>query len=275
MPLSFVISDSIFNQKDNDSLLISYQVLTKLIPDTVLSKVFGKGVKPKLYAVGKIVVPKKENYLVVKAYTAAKKVVYVIVYNDANQFVTAMPALLKDQLASTHQEFSIDKNLAIIKTVTRKNKDGSVSEGKDVYALDEAEKKIKLVMTDPLDDKITELINPIDTLPRKNKMSADYGSDKMNLVSIRDNKKKNRLTFFIHFEKNNGECTGELKGEAVLLKTDIAEYRENGDPCILQFIFSSNAVTLKEIDGCGSRRGLNCSFDGTFRKRKPVKSAKK
>ncbi len=63
-------------------------------------------------------------------------------------------------------------------------------------------------MTDPLDDKITELINPIDTFSRKNKYAADYGTGKMNLVSIRDGRKNDQLTFFIHFEKNNGACTG-------------------------------------------------------------------
>ena len=24
------------------------------------------------------------------------------------------------------------------------------------------------------------------------------------------------LSFFVHFEKNKGECTGELKGEAII-----------------------------------------------------------
>ena len=43
-----------------------------------------------------------------------------------------------------------------------------------------------LVMTDALNDKVTELINPIDTLLRKHKLSADYTNGKMNMVSIRD-----------------------------------------------------------------------------------------
>ncbi len=53
-----------------------------------------------------------------------------------------------------------------------------------------------LIMTDPLDDKPTELINPIDTLPRKNKLSADYTTGKMNLVSIRDGRKNRPYYFF-------------------------------------------------------------------------------
>lgn len=127
-----------------------------------------------------------------------------------------------------------------------------------------------LIMTDALIDKVTELINPIDTLPRKHKLSADYGPGKMNLVSIRDGRKNDRLSFFVHFEKNNGECTGELKGEAFFKSPTVAEYREDGDPCILTFTFTSSSVTLKE-ENCGSRRGMKCSFDGSFGRRKWVK----
>ena len=31
-----------------------------------------------------------------------------------------------------------------------------------------------LIMTDAMDDNVTELINPIDTFPRKHKLQADY-----------------------------------------------------------------------------------------------------
>ena len=139
-----------------------------------------------------------------------------------------------------------------------------------MYMLNADSKTFMLIMTDALNDKVTELINPIDTLPRKHKLAADYGTGKMNLVSIRDGRKNDRLTFFIHFEKNNGECTGELKGEAFLKSPTTAEYREGGDPCILKFTFSSTSVSLKE-ENCGSRRGMQCSFDGSFGRKKWVK----
>jgi hypothetical protein len=131
----------------------------------------------------------------------------------------------------------------------------------------------QLIMTDALDDKTTELINPIDTLSRKHKWAADYSSGKNMLVSIRDGRKADRVAFFVHFEKNNGECTGELKGEATIKSGSVAEFRESGDPCVLQFIFSSSSVTLKEQEGCGSHRGLRCSFDGSYAKKK-VSAAK-
>jgi hypothetical protein len=198
---------------------------------------------------------------------------FLVAFDKKQQFIAGMPALQPDQKSSTGQSFSIDRRYSITKKVQLRNSDGSISEGKDVYALNIEGKNFILIMTDALDDKITELINPIDTLARTHKFSADYSTGKMNLVSIRDGRKNDRLTFFIHFEKNNGECTGELKGEAILKTNNTAEYSEGGDPCKLRFIFSSSSVTLQEIEGCGSRRGMKCSFDGSFAKKKNPKPA--
>ncbi len=272
LTLTFEAGDTLLQQKENDSLRISYKVFTELVPDSVISKVFGKGVKPAIYPLGKVIVPKAETYLFVKANTSETKVIYILCFDSKNQFITGMAALLKDQLSATSQSMTVDKKYALTKTIVKKNTDGSVSDGKDVYALDAAAKKFTLIMTDPLDDKVTELINPIDTLPRTNKMSADYSNGKMNLVSIRDGRKSDRISFFIHIEKNKGECTGEVKGEAMLRGKNLAEYRENGDPCILQFIFTASAVTLKEVEGCGARRGLDCVFDASFAKKKNPKT---
>lgn len=132
-----------------------------------------------------------------------------------------------------------------------------------------------LILTDPLEDHPTELINPIDTLPKKNKLSADYTAGKMNLVSIRDGRKPNRILFFIHFEKNNHECIGELKGEAVLKSPTLAVFNSNSDLCMLQLSFTPATVTIKELEGCGSHRGLHCVFEGTFIKKKEVSKKKK
>jgi hypothetical protein len=180
-----------------------------------------------------------------------------------------------DASPSTQQSASMDKGYSIFKTVTRKNPDGSFSEGKDVYGLGQDSKKFSLIMTDALDDKLTEIVNPIDTFSRKIKYAGDYGSGKLNLVSVRDGRKKDRFSFFIHFEKSSGACTGELKGEAIIKSPTVAEYREGGDPCVLRFTFSSSAVTLKEVEGCGSHRGLRCSFDGSFSRKRDPKTVKK
>jgi hypothetical protein len=267
----YVLSDTILQRKEKDSILISYKVFTQFVPDSVLGKVYGKGIKPKIYALGKAEVSKAETYLFVKTVTNDKKAVFILGFDNKNQFIAAMAALRPDNNKATLQSVVMDKKYTITKTVMLKNADGSMSEGKDVYVLNTGGKNFMLIMTDALSDKVTELINPIDTLLRKNKLSADYVNGKMNMVSIRDGRRNDRITFFIHFEKNNGECTGELKGDATLKSPTTAEYREEGDPCVLKFIFSATAVTLKEEEGCGSRRSINCAFDGSFARKKYVK----
>lgn len=269
LPVQF--SDSSLAKKEKDSLLISYKIFTQFVPDSVLRKVFAKGVKPKIYALGKAVVPKAEQYLFVKTLSADKRAYFLLAFDDKEQFIAGMPLLRPDKQSSTSQSAILDRKYTITQTMARKNRDGTISEGKDVYVLNVAARNFMLIMTEALEDKITELINPIDTLPRKHKWSADYANGKMNLVSVRDGRKNDRISFFIHFEKDNGACTGELKGEALIKSSNTAEYKEEGDPCRLKFIFSSNAVTLKEEEGCGSRRGLKCSFDGSFARKKYVK----
>lgn len=273
--LPFLFGDTLLSKKDNDSLRISYKVFTQFVPDTMVSKIFGKGVKPKFYPMGKVTIPKQEIYLFEKGVSGDRKIALIACFDKKQQFIAVMPLLQPDESASTHQASGIDKRLSIFKTVQRKNADGTISEGKDVYILNSEAKNFMLIVTDQLDEKPAELINPIDTLPRKNKFSADYATGKTNLVSVRDGRRPDRIRFFIHFEKNNQKCTGELKGEAILRSPTLAEYRTGSDPCILQLIFTSYSVTIKEIEGCGSRRGLRCSFDATYPRKKEVKHKKK
>jgi hypothetical protein len=267
--LPYQVADSTLLKKENDSLLISYKVFTQFVPDSVLTRVFGAGVKPKIYPLAKS--KGDEIYLIAKAIAGNKRSALLLGFDKKNQFIAAMPLLSLDQSNATLQTGQIDNRYTITKMMYRKNADGSVNEGKDVYVLNNGAGSFMLIMTDALDDKVTELTNPIDTFSRKQKYTADYGTGKMNLVSFRDGRRSDRLSFFMHFEKNNGECTGELKGEAIIKSPTLAEYRQGGDPCILQFRFTSSSVIVKELEGCGSRRGLRCSFDGTYPRKKEAK----
>jgi hypothetical protein len=172
------------------------------------------------------------------------------------------------------QSVVMDRKFLLSQLQFRRNSDGSLSEGKRVYVLNEAAGAFLLIMTEALEDKVDELINPIDTLPATQKHTADYVNGKMNLVSIRDGRKTDRITFFIHFEKKDGACTGELKGEAFWKTASKAEYRQAGDPCVLQFYFTAGAVRLQE-QNCGSRRNAGCLFDGSFLRKKTGRVKKK
>ena len=275
LKLPFQLEDTSLLKKDNDSSLISYKVFTQFVPDTVINRLFGKGVKPKFYAIGKVTVPKEEVYLFVKTVSGGHETALLACFDKKQNFIAAMPFLKPDEAVNTFQFSGLDKRLSIYKTIQRKNSDGTTNEGKDVYILNNAAKNFMLIVTDQLDDRPTELINPIDTLPRKNKFSADYAVGKMNLVSVRDARKNDRIRFFIHFEKSKGDCIGELKGEAIMKTATMTEYRTGSDPCVLQLLFTPSSVTIKEIEGCGSHRGLHCVFEGTFPKKKEVKPKKK
>jgi hypothetical protein len=104
--------------------------------------------------------------------------------------------------------------------------------------------------------------------------------DKRNFISFRDGKNNSVLRFFVHFEKDNGNCKGELKGEARFVSPSVVRYVANGDPCSLEFSFGDKNVRMKELEGCGNHRDIRCYFDGTYSKRKetntkPVKTKRR
>lgn len=270
LKLPYQVADTTLQKKDDDSLRINYKIFSQFIPDSIIGNEMGKLSQARIYPVGRIV--NAEIYLLAKIVNGSSRAVFLFGFDKNQQLIAGMPLLKVDANAATEQLSSIDAKQTITKAVSRKNKSGSVSEGKDVYVLNNDAKKFMLIMTDPLDDAAAELINPIDTLPRKLKYSADYGSGKMNLVSVRDGRRKDRFSFFVSFQK--GDCLGEVKGEAIWQTATRAVYNQPGDPCSLQFTFTNSSVTLKELGGCGSRRGLRCSFDGVYTK-KPEPKPKK
>jgi hypothetical protein len=270
LDLPYQVADTSVSKKRADTSLISYKVFTHLVPDTVLTKVFGKEEKPKIYPMGRVAAPEQGTYLFVKALSPDRKAVLILCFDKKNNFITAMPVMQPDANPATQQLFVLDKRYTLSKSITRKNSDGTISDGKNVYVVNEPAKTFLLIMTDALDDKTVEVINPIDSLSRKNKFSADYQKDKLNFISIRDSKRPGRLLFFVHFEKKNN-CSGEVKGEANFTSPTSAMYRTSGDPCTLQFNFTSSSVSMKEIQGCGSHRGVDCIFEGTYPKKKEVK----
>lgn len=253
---------------NKDTTVIRSADFAGLIPDSIKTKLFGKSSKVKYLALARVKGSKNTSYYVVKATSGTKKAALLLPFTN-DQFDAVFPFLVPDHDASTTQTSSIDKSNAIIKAVSQKKKGGAVNEGRNVYQYMPEDKRLALVLTNPL-NSTSEVINPIDTLPRKHKFSGDYVKNKKNFVSIRDGRSSTELLVFIHIE--DGDCTGEIKGTLLLTSSTKAVYRQSGDPCSVSFVFSSNSVTVKEQGGCGSRRGLDCSFDGTFKRKKEAKT---
>jgi hypothetical protein len=273
--LPFQVTDSLINRKPTDSSTIGYKIFTQFVPDTVITKQFGQKTKPLLYPLGKSVVKDYETYLFVHAITASKKAGYIIAFDKDNKFIAAMPLVVPDKDRSTSQFAVLDKKYSLTSISRKRNDDGTSEERKNVYVLNAEARAFTLILTDAaLPDGEQEIINPIDTFPRRNKFAGDYIKDKRNYVSIRDGRNASELLFFTHFEKDDGECTGELKGTATINGTKSALYRANGNPCVLEFTFTGNAVAMKEVEACGSYRDITCFFDGSYQRKKEPKPKK-
>jgi hypothetical protein len=266
----YQVIDTSLNRKQNDSLLISNTIFNQFVPDSVLTTLLGKNAKPKIY-LGKRVKIETETYLFPKVIAPNKKAVIVLCFDRKNKFKAWLPLLVQDANPATTQTSGLDKKLSFYKSVSIKKPDDATAEGKEVFIYNDDAAQFLLIYTDQLDDRVQEVINPIDTLQKKNKYSADYIKDKMNIVSIRDHSETGKFNFFIHIDRNNGECIGELKGVASFTSANVALYKQRGDACSIQFNFSSSSVSIKEAEPCGAHRQLKCSFDGSFPKKKETK----
>jgi hypothetical protein len=270
--LPFQFSDTMLVKHHNDSAAIGFQTLLRFVPDTVISKAFGKLVHPKLYPVGKAGGGKIETYIFIKAITAAKRVLYVFCFNKEDKFSAAKALITLEGDAKSNTVFTMDSKYTM--TILRQRKsEGQVLYRKEAYVYNDAG-LFNLILTESNEAKPSAAMvyNPIDTLSRKHKFSGDYFQDKRNLVSVRDAKDNSKFLFFIHFEKEEGACKGELKGEGKMVSATIARFRSNADPCLIEFSFTTASVRIKELEGCGNHRDIKCNFEGVFEKKKEIKS---
>ncbi len=272
--LPVYLADSSFTKKDNDSVIISSKAFARFVPDTLLSRHFGKGLHPKLYPEGKVSVKNQETYLFVKAAAPGKKSIFVLVFDKDKKFVVGMPLVTSDDDERTQNSAGMDSKYTITTNQAKKAASGIVYR-KKAYVFNSAG-VFTLILTESNDVASVKniLINPIDTLPRKNKLSGDYTQDKINIVSFRDGRNASELIMFVHFEKDGGNCRGELKGEVKVQGSNKAVFHRSGDQCILEFVFNGNSVTMKEEAGCGSHRDIKCFFEGTYTRKASPKAAK-
>ena len=267
--LPYQVTDTLLRRKEPETSIIHYKLFTRLIPDTVLTRYFGKENKPRLYAIGKIKVPDNETYLFIKATTKDRKALYILCFDKKNRFAVARPILYSDNEPGISGQAGMDGKYTLSVTHQRKAADGQVYYKKDAYVFNDTGGLI-LILTESNEQKtkIPTIYNPIDTLPHKHKFTGDYAQDRRNIISVRDGRDATRILFFVHFEKDDGTCKGELKGEAKFVTANIARYRSNADPCVVEFSFNPSGVSMKEQGGCGVHRDIKCFFEGYFDKRK-------
>ena len=264
--LPYQLSDTGFLKNEDTAALRNAQ-FQSLIADSIKQKLVGKTTGVKFVPLAKVEEKDGESYFIIKAVSGNKKAAMLTVFNKDKTYGASFPFLIPDSKKDTYQNSVIDKSFSITRGVSSRDDEDVVIEGKDVYVYNADAKDFILIMTDLLDDSDRELINPIDTFASAHKFSGDYTNGSNNLVSIRDGRTENEPSFFIHFEKKDG-CKGEIKGTLLMTSSTTAVYREGGNPCVLEFKFSGNKVTLKEVGGCGTYRDLKCTFDATYTRKK-------
>ena len=270
---SFLIADSNIVRKA-DTIKIGLKALSQFIPDSAFLSYTGKDKKTVIRPVG-IIEKEKENYLLIN-FTRQKKTTCVVFVTDKKLKYLASKELLDNQKSGGYYRFvSINKEPTFMINREKSSSDNTLKFTRSGWVYNDAG-IFMLVVTDSNEDpEKTAVINPIDTLPRLNKLSGEYVKNETNYISIRDGKDANHYLFFIHFEKDRASCVGELKGEFKLKTAGNAQYLQNGDPCIIDFKFEGNYVSVKEQGSCGNHRGIKCFFDDSYRKKREPKVKKK
>ncbi len=271
----YAVTDTIFRRKESESTVINYSLFTRLVPDTILTRYFGRESKPHLYAVGRISVPKEETYLFVKAVAKDRKVLYVLCLDRKSRLVASRPVIYSDNEPGVSGEADMDAKYTLSILHQHKGADGQLLYKKDAYIFNADAGGFVLILTEGNEtkSKVLPVYDPIDTLPRKHKFSGDYAQDKRNFIAVRDGRDPSRFYFFVHFEKEeDGSCKGELKGEARFVSPGIARYKSYSDPCSIEFSFGSSGVTMKELGGCGVHRDIKCFFEGYYERKHETKA---
>lgn len=276
LKLPYEVTDTILRRREPESAVINTALFNRMVPDSVLSRLFGRDGHVHLYAIGRIKVPDAETYVFVKGVARDRRALVLLCFDKKNRYAAGRPVLYWDNEPGVTGMADMDTKYTLTLLHQRKAPDGQVYYHRDAYVFAEGT-GLTLILTETNEGKprIAPVYNPIDTLPHKHRYSGDYMQDKRNIVSIRDGRDPSRFRFFVHFEKDGGACKGELKGEARIVAPGIARYRSYSDPCAIEFTFIPEGVSLKETGGCGAHRDIKCFFEGYFERRKIIHGASK
>jgi hypothetical protein len=271
LPVS--ISDSNLNRY-TDTLVIGRKALAQFVPDSVVENIIGiKDKKALLHPIIRIE-KEEEYYLLLNVIHSKKQEIAVVVFSKKNKFLDYK--IITEFNEENHSSKLYGKNLNINKEpsfLVEENKladDNSLTYEKKGWAYTDS--SFRLIYFDSNKKPETKkVLNPIDSMPMNYTYSGDYTRDAKNFISIRDYASAGKYQFFLHFEKKEGSCVGELKGLLNFIKNQ-ATYSEKGDPCIIHFTIQGNVINIKEDGNCGNHRNMTCYFNDSYdKKRKPKK----
>ena len=207
---NYTLADTDFIKKA-DTLKIGIKALHQFLPDSTIAQMVKNEKKETIYPVG-VIEKETEKYflLLVKSKKTAKLFVYV---TDEKLKYLGFKELLNNENKDAYaRSVSVNKEptFVISKETYDNNNELKFSRSGWIF---NAGAGFMIVVNDSNETPQNNVvINPLDTLPSNAKLSGDYIKNEKNYISIRDGKDAKTYLFFIHFEKNNADCIGELKG---------------------------------------------------------------
>jgi hypothetical protein len=274
--LPTTIADTSF-KKLTDTLAIQRKALAQFVPDSVIEQ-FIDSKNTKKASIHPLMKINEETayYLLLNIKFPKKTEIVALVFDKKNKFLDYK--IITEFNDENKNAARYEKTLTINREPSfLVEENNTINQGQNIYEKKGwafSEGNFRLIYFDS--NKKPEnsiIINPIDTAAAKNVYSGNYGSDPKNFISLRDYGAPNKYQFFIHFEKNEGACTGELKG-ILLFNKNIATYNEKGDACIVHFSIEGNNITMREEGNCGNHRGMTCYFNDNFDKVRKSKKKK-
>jgi hypothetical protein len=256
--------DSLKVEQD-DSVAIAPELVKQFLSDTLAKADFPAGTAvayfPLAYMEGE-----KINYFVIKAASKTADMAYLCVTDKKGHYLNRLQVAKRVDNGNSTKYFSVDNKQAV-KITEEKQLSGSLTATKEEFYGIAADGKSTLIMTNSSGEAAAgQIFNPIDTLPRKHKLSGDYEAGELSIVSIRDGNDAKSFLFFISFSKETG-CKGELSGTGHFTGANKGEYKDKETDCGIAFQFAAGRLTIKEIGGCGAYRGVRCFFEGNFKKK--------
>ncbi len=254
-----------------DTVSINHKQLERFIPDTLLSRLLADDKKAIFHPVGRID-KINEVYLLLLSVHNKKKTVTVIVQDKKNVFLASKDILSANDDGYRHS-FSLNREptFYVLRERIISDKESKFKFTKIGWAYSGKTFVAVVNESNERNDNLNAIINPLDTLPRANMYSGNYVEDDRNFISLRDGRTPQEYLFFLHIDKNDGTCVGELKGEIKMTDSTHAIYSFGGDPCIIDFTFDRDIITIKEKGSCGNRRGMDCFFEDAYTKKKEPK----
>ena len=258
-----------------DTTTISHFVFNQFVPDSAFRSVMGDNKKSTIKPVAKIS-SEEEYYLLAKMIQNKNQTLGVFVFDNDHTYLGGKQLLNNHARDGYTHMVSINREPTFTIGREKITSDNKHFYSKTGYAYNK-DAGFMIVVNDSNEDikKNDSIINPIDTFARANKFSGDYIKDKKNFISLRDGRNATTYLFFVHFEKNNGQCTGELKGELVMKDETNAQYIAGGDPCVINFKLSNTQVQMKEEGSCGNHRDIKCFFEDRYNKKREPKPKQK